>query len=127
MTKESDADLDPIDAWGGLRMALEHGDPAVLRELLDEDFVLGHMTGRTQSREEWVNDIAAGRAVYHSIEDVDIAVEPGSTAADAVVTARTMTDVTIDGERGRWRTAFRTAFRRSDGGWVATRTDGSGW
>lgn len=117
---------DLIGAWSDIRDALVSSDLTTLRRLLGEEFVLGHMTGQTQTRDDWLDDIAAGGAVYHSIDDVNVAVEiEGSDAA--VVTAQTMTDATLGGERGSWRTSFRTTLHKRAGRWVATRTDGSSW
>ena len=128
MSSTPTTDSEILSAWDRFRVALEDGDVDALRELLDEDFVLGHMTGQRQPRQEWLDDIASGAAVYHSIENIEIAVEvDGGNLDTAVVTAHTMADVTIGGERGTWRTEFRTAFRKRAGRWVAARTDGGSW
>ncbi|MCS5498335.1 nuclear transport factor 2 family protein [Cnuibacter physcomitrellae] len=113
-------------AWRTMREAMVDGDVEALGRILDPGFVLVHMTGHHQPRQEWLEEIASGAAVYHAVDDESVEVDARDPDAP-VVAARTFTDVTLGGERGRWQTGFRTGFRRRHGGWTAVRTEGYAW
>ncbi|WP_181429219.1 SDR family NAD(P)-dependent oxidoreductase [Curtobacterium sp. MCSS17_008] len=123
-TDATEAEL--TDAWGAISEAMTSNDSERLGALLADDFVLVHMTGHVQPRADWLAEIAAGTAIYHSVSTTDTDVRD-VTPSGGVLTARTHTDVTIGGERGTWPTQFRLTFTRDDGRWVATRADGSSW
>jgi hypothetical protein len=74
------------------------GDADKLGELLTDGFTLTHMTGYRQPKAEWLADVRSGAMTYHTIEDVDVTVEPDNVTP--VVTARTRTEATIWGSNG---------------------------
>lgn len=86
--------------------AMRAGDTAALDSLLTEDFTLTHMTGYQQAKQEWLDEMADGLFIYHSIELVSLTVEGD------VITARTITDATVYGGRGTWRLQLKQRFAR---------------
>ncbi|MER6958049.1 nuclear transport factor 2 family protein [Streptomyces sp. NPDC000618] len=75
--------------------AMVEADTQPLDDLLDDGFTLTHMTGYVQPKAEWLAEMKAGQFVYHSIDEVDTALDlDGGTARLAV---RTMTDATVYG------------------------------
>jgi hypothetical protein len=66
-----------------------------LGKLLDDGFVLVHITGYVQSKAEWLAQIDSGEMTYHGIREQSVTVEVhGGTA---VVVARNLVDATIWG------------------------------
>ena len=126
MTSNTPLDSDLTAAWTAIADAMEANNADDLGAVLADEFTLGHMTGHRQARADWLADISAGQAVYHSVvtEGVDI---DSTDPVSPVVTARTHTDVTIGGERGTWPTAFRVTLTHRDGRWIAASADGSAW
>lgn len=54
--------------------AMLAGSTDDLTALLAEEFTLTHMTGRVQSKDEWLADIDAERMVYHEVQKVSASV-----------------------------------------------------
>jgi hypothetical protein len=107
------------------RAAMIAGDADALTELLADDFVLTHMTGYRQVKDEWVDDVRTGRMTYHSMTDVEVTFEPDDEAPTLL--ARTVTEATIWGSRGTWNLQLGTAFVREGTTWKAARTVASVW
>src|SRR3954454_16108731 len=111
--------------YGGQRRAMVAGDADALGALLADDFTLVHMTGYRQPKAEWLADGPAGAMTYHSMEDVDVAVDVSGEAP--VVTARTRTAATIWGASGTWPLRLRISFAHDGTSWVATGTVATTW
>ena len=106
------------------RDAMVAGDADSLGELLTDGFTLTHMTGYQQPKAEWLADVRSGAMTYHTIDDVDVAVD---FDVDPVVTARTRTKATIWGSSGTWPLRLRIRFIRGHDGWLACQTVASTW
>ncbi|WP_319566895.1 nuclear transport factor 2 family protein [Cohaesibacter marisflavi] len=117
----SELESELLASWTQFREALVRGDTDALRTLLDDDFKLGHMTGYLQPRQEWLKEIEAGEAVYHSIQDAEVTVHL-KTESRATVIARTRTEATVGGTKGQWQMSFATEYMRRPGDWVAVLT-----
>jgi hypothetical protein len=102
------------------------GDAEALAEELAAGFTLTHMTGYTQSRHEWLQQVASGEMTYHSMEDVAVSVE-GADTDEPVLRTRTRTDATIWGGRGEWPLQLEIHFAQDASRWVAARTVASTW
>ena len=114
--------------YTGQRDAMVAGDADALADLLTEDFVLTHMTGFRQRRDEWLADVQSGQMAYHSIQDVAITVDITDGPGDQpVLTARTRTDATIWGSRGTWPLQLEIHFVREGARWLAAYTVASTW
>ena len=55
--------------------AMTDADMDTLREIVSEDMVFTHMSGRQQTREEYFADIEKGRLNYHTIGIEDPVIE----------------------------------------------------
>ncbi|MFC8263941.1 nuclear transport factor 2 family protein [Streptomyces sp. NPDC057291] len=90
--------------------AMVEGDTQELGSLLDDGFTLTHMTGYVQPKAEWLAEMKAGQFVYHSIDEVDTALDlDGGTAR---LTAWTMTDAKVYGSRSDWRLLLTCGARK---------------
>ena len=120
MTKAEEA----FDAhWGSQREAMLGADVGHLEELLADGFTLTHMTGYVQIKREWLDDIKTGPMRYHSIDDLELAVDPSVP----MVTVRTLTDATIWGSRGVWKLQLKIFLAMEGGRLFASRTVASTW
>lgn len=120
-------DHDVRIAWGQLCAAMVRADTGALDDLLDEDFTLTHMTGYVQPRQEWLTAVESGEMRYHSIDDVDVRVEPDLHSGGATLTARTRTLATIWGSRSTWNLRLHIRYAQRDGRWVAREIVASLW
>ena len=76
-------------------------DTAVLEQLLDEDFVLIHMTGMRQSKLEFMGAITNGILNYYSYEDSDLAINDFGSKAFIIGKSRVNAAV-FGGGRRTW-------------------------
>ncbi|MEX0153758.1 nuclear transport factor 2 family protein [Microbacterium sp. LMI1-1-1.1] len=105
--------------------AMVSADVGTLRDLLAAEFTLTHMTGYRQPKTEWLDDIATGRMVYHSIHNMEITTD--ISTGQATLTARSHTHATIWGADGTWPLQLRIDYSRTRTGWTATHTVASTW
>ena len=96
-------------------------DEAILRDVLDDSFVLVHMTGMRQSREEFINAILDGTLNYYSAEHEHMPVEINGDTA--VLTGQSYVAATVfGGGRSNWRLQQKCSFKKVDGAWKITRS-----
>ncbi len=105
--------------------AMVGADVSELSDLLAPEFTLTHMTGYLQPKSEWLDDIATGQMIYHSIHNVDITTD--ITPDRVTLTARSRTRATIWGAEGTWPLQLRIDYTHGRAGWIATRTVASTW
>lgn len=55
--------------------AMVSGNTQVLGEMLDEGFILTHITGHRQPKEEWLAQIRQGRFIYHDMQERVVTVD----------------------------------------------------
>ncbi|MEU5598431.1 nuclear transport factor 2 family protein [Streptomyces sp. NPDC020298] len=105
--------------------AMVEADTPSLDDLLDDGFTLTHMTGYVQPKAEWLAEMKAGQFVYHSIDEVDTALDlDGGTAR---LTVRTMTDAKVYGSRANWRLLLTTDYGHRGDTWIPLRTVATTW
>ena len=97
--------------------AMTDADIDTMREIVSEDKTFTHMSGMTQTREEYFADIADGSLTYYTIgmEDVEVQVE-GDTAT---VTYTAALNANAYGARGTFRMRGGHFFEKRDGAWIA--------
>ena len=92
-------------------------DTASLGCLLDDDFVLVHMTGMRQPKQEYLRAIADGTLNYYSCDDtmLDISVEGDS----ARMTGRSRVDAAVfGGGRRTWSLKLTIDLEKRDSRWL---------
>ena len=97
-------------------------DEATLREALDDSFVLVHMTGMRQSREEFINAILNGTLNYYSAEHENMPVEISSDGT-AVLTGQSYVAAAVfGGGKSNWRRRQKCSLKKIGGTWKITRS-----
>jgi len=96
-------------------------DESVLREVLDDSFVLVHMTGMRQPKEEFIKAVLNGTLNYYSAEHENMPVEiRGDTA---VLTGQSyVAAVVFGGGRSNWHLQQKCSLKKTDGVWKITRS-----
>jgi ketosteroid isomerase-like protein len=97
--------------------AMVAADIAALVRMLDPRFILVHITGYVQSRNDWFEAMAQKNFDYHSIQ-----VEPGAIALQlngdkATLSARGIFYATINGADHPWRLQFSLQLEKSGPVW----------
>ena len=94
-------------------------DEAALSEVLDDSFVLVHMTGMKQSKSAFIRAVLDGTLNYFSArhEHMDVTVT-GNTAA--LVGQSYVAAAVFGGGKHNWRLQQTLTLRKKSGGWTIT-------
>lgn len=97
--------------------AMTDADIETMREIVSEDRIFTHMSGKTQSREEYFADIEKGRLNYFTIgiENPVIKID-GDTAT---ITFTSVLNASAYGARGTFRMGGTHKYKNRDGVWIA--------
>ena len=95
-----------------------------LGRLLDDSFVLTHMTGMKQSKQEYLEAIENGTLNYFSEEVDNISVE--ITNNKALLTGQSRVNAAVfGGSRHTWRLELDLELTKKNGQWLITRARAS--
>ena len=96
-------------------------DELILREVLDDGFVLVHMTGMRQSKEAFIKAVLNGTLNYYSAEHENMPVK--SSGDTAVLTGRSYVAAAVfGGGRSNWRLQQKCGLKKTGGVWKITRS-----
>ena len=91
-------------------------DIDTMSELMSDDIVLTHMSGQTQTKEEYLTEIADGTLNYHHGKIIDPVVEiDGDTA---YISCDTEWYATVYGSTGTWWMSGGSGLIKRDGKWL---------
>ena len=97
--------------------AMTDADTETLREIVSEDAIFTHMSGRQQTREEYFSDIESGNLQYFTIGIDSPVVEVKGTLAS--VTYTSVLNANAYGARGTYRMSGTHYFELRDGTWIS--------
>ena len=94
-------------------------DTAALGKLLDDDFILVHMTGMRQPKKDYLKAISNGTLNYFSCEDSEIYTDiQGSKAR---LTGKSKVNAAVfGGSRNTWRLQLDLDLINKEGNWFIT-------
>ena len=116
----TDEQLSVLYAQARYCQAMTDADIDTMREIVSEDMTYTHMSGMTQTREEYFADIADGSLRYFTIgmDSPNVAVS-GDTAS---VTYTSVLNANAYGARGTYRMKGTHYYEKRDGEWIAVNT-----
>ena len=96
-------------------------DERILNEVLDDSFVLVHMTGMRQPKQAFIKSILNGTLNYFSAEHENMPVEiSGDTA---VLTGQSYVAAAVfGGGRSNWHLQQKCSLKKTDGVWKIIRS-----
>lgn len=97
--------------------AMTEQDTDTMREIVSEDMVFTHMSGRQQSREEYLADVEDGSLRYFTIGIESPVIEVDGELASIAYTA--VLNANAYGARGTYRMAGTHWYELRDGSWIA--------
>lgn len=96
-------------------------DETLLREVLDDSFVLVHMTGMRQSKKEFIKAVLNGTLNYFSAEHEHLPVEINGDTA--VLTGQSFVAAAVfGGGRNNWHLQQKCSMKKTDRKWKITRS-----
>ena len=97
--------------------AMTDADIDTMRELVSEDMVFTHMSGRQQTREEYFSDVADGSLNYFTIGIADPVIKVDGDKAQ--ITYTSVLNANAYGARGTYRMKGTHRYEKRDGAWIA--------
>lgn len=95
--------------------ALTDADMVVLDEMIEDESTFTHMSGRTQTKQEYLADIEDGRLNYTKVEIQNPAIEVDGDMA--TVNCTTVLTANAYGARGSWPFSGTHSFEKQKGTW----------
>ena len=99
-------------------------DRGILSEVLEDSFVLVHMTGMRQDREAFIRAVEDGTLNYYSADNERISVDVQGNAA-AMTGQSVVRAAVFVGGPGTWRLQLRMKLIQSGGSWKITEAKAS--
>ena len=113
-------------------------DTATLNRVHADDFILVHMTGMRQSKQQYIDAIADGTLNYYSAthEQMDIIIDNPDHSNNQAITQSSIQTATLTGRsrvtaavfgggRNTWSLQLRFKLRKQDGRWQFTESRAS--
>lgn len=95
-------------------------DRAILNTVLDESFVLVHMSEMCQSAQEYIRSIENGTLNYYGVTDENIPVSIYSEEAHLI--GQSLVEATVfGGGRSTWRLQLEIQIKKKDDRWMMTK------
>lgn len=102
--------------------AMVDADTEKLGSMMADDIILRHITGQTQTKQEWLDEVASGSMDYHNIEQRDVNIQfINSETADVSFTS--VITATIWGSYGTWTLHNTMRLARINGRWIRVKDD----
>ncbi len=105
-----------IQLYNEMYSAMVNKDKAELERVHDDSFVLVHMTGMRQSKQEYINAIMNGTLNYYSAEHEDMQAEIKGDSAVLVGRSR-VTAAVFGGGNHTWQLQLRFQLVKKNGEW----------
>lgn len=118
----SGVDGEILDRFVEFQEALIDKDDGKLNEIIDDDYELVHMSGKTQSKDEFIGEVMDGTLNYFKSEILDPTIlwdddNNASLIADVTLTAK------VYGARGKWTLNTVANFRKVNDVWLIGKWD----
>ena len=118
----SDEDRKILDRFVEFQQALIDKDEDKLNSILTEKYELVHMSGKKQTKQEFIAEIMDGTLNYYRSEIIDPTIlwddgERPTLVADVTLTAK------VYGINGKWTLDTTVDFEKIDGEWYFSKWD----
>ena len=107
-----------LSAYQARLDAMVSMDIAALDDMMDDNLILRHITGDTQTKQEWLDCIANEEMRYYNIDLQNVQVEVNGDLA--VVHHTAALDASIYGSRGTWTLTGDSYYAKVNGQWIWT-------
>ena len=102
--------------------AMVDADTEKLGSMMADDIILRHITGQTQTKQEWLDEVGSGSMDYHEIEQRDVHIQfIDNTTAEVSFTS--VIRATIWGSNGTWTLHNTMRLARINGHWIRVKEE----
>lgn len=110
-----------INAYKEMYVGMIAKDETKLKSVLDDSFVLVHMTGMRQDKESFIKTVMDGTLNYFSAEHENMPVEINGNSA--VLTGQSYVVATVfGGGKSGWHLQQKCSLRKVEGEWKITKS-----
>ena len=106
-------------AYEAINNAMIKKDKAAMERYFDENLTFTHMSGKKQTREEFIGEIMDGTLNYFKVDTKDYSISVNGDTAHMKVT-HTLT-AKVYGISGSWTMGGENTYKKRDGIWVRVR------
>ena len=106
-------------AYKTINKAMIEKDRAAMERYFDEKLTFTHMSGKKQTREEFIGEIMDGTLNYFKVDTKDYSIRVDGDTAHMKVT-HTLT-AKVYGISGSWTMSGENTYKKRDGIWVRVR------
>ena len=106
-------------AYEAINNAMIKKDRAAMERYFDEKLIFTHMSGKKQTREEFIGEIMDGTLNYFKVDTKDYSISVDGDTAHMKVT-HTLT-AKVYGISGSWTMSGENTYRKRDGIWERVR------
>ena len=120
--KMTESEEEVLERFIEFQKAMIEKDLDMLNEILDDDYTLTHMSGKTQTKQEYIDEIMDGTLNYYksTIDNPEITVIEETRA---IFTADVTLDAKVYGIKGTWTLHSRQTMEKIDDKWYISRWD----
>ena len=110
-----DEQLEVLYAYQAMQQAMVDADHDAMRDIVEEGTTFTHMSGYTQTKEEFISEVGGPLTYYHSdIRDVDVTIDGDW----ATITGTVALTADAYGSSGTFPLTVRQMMHRVDGRWL---------
>lgn len=120
--KLTESEEEVLERFMEFQKAMIEKDLDMLNEILDDDYTLTHMSGKTQTKQEYIDEIMDGTLNYYksTIDNPQIRIiEEDKAIFNADVTL----DAKVYGMKGTWTLHSQQTMEKINGRWYISRWD----
>ena len=120
--REYDKDeLEVLERFKEFQLAMIDKDSSKLEELMNDNYTLTHMSGKTQTKKEYINEIMDGTLNYYK----STIINPTITIQDekAILKADVTLDAKVYGMKGTWTLHSQQSMKKIDNKWYLYKWD----
>ena len=110
------AEKEVCSAYEAINKAMTEKDRAAMERYFDESLIFTHMSGKKQTREEFIGEIMDGTLNYFKVDTKDYSISVNGDTAHMKVT-HTLT-AKVYGISGRWTMNGDNTYKKRDGIWI---------
>jgi Domain of unknown function (DUF4440) len=96
---------------------------AAIAKIVDENFILTHITGYVQPKEEWFAEIERESMKYYSAKEVKHEIKVNGNKAEFM--NQNLLDARIWGSRNTWRLQQKMTLEKRSGKWIILKSAAS--
>lgn len=118
----TDIQEEVLERFMAFQQAMIEKNPEKLNEIISDSYTLTHMSGKTQTKQEFIDEIMDGTLNYYksTIDNPDITIFDENKA---IFKADVTLDAKVYGMKGTWTLHSQQTFEKIDNKWYISRWD----